>query len=64
MKAKKIVALLLCMMMVVASFAGCKSSGTASANQKVTLKYALWDKNQEPTLRKMADQFTKEHANI
>lgn len=64
MKAKKIVALLLCMMMVVASFAGCKSSGTASANQKVTLKYALWDKNQEPTLRKMADQFTKENPNI
>lgn len=64
MKARKFAALLLCTAMVVASFAGCKSNSAASGNEKVTLKYALWDKNQEPTIRKMADQFTKENPNI
>lgn len=79
MKVKKIVSLLLCVMLMVSVFVGCGSStssseaastssseaaSTTAKDEKCTLKYALWDKNQEPTLRKMADQFTKENPNI
>lgn len=64
MKVKKIAALLLCATVVAASSAGCKQSAAVSEDKPVTLKYALWDKNQEPVLREIADKFTEKNPNI
>jgi multiple sugar transport system substrate-binding protein len=49
------------------ALAGCSSSsGTKGSNDNgpVTLSYAIWDKNQQPAMQKIADAFTKEHPNI
>ena len=46
---------------------GCSSSRTgssASSNQKVTLRYGIWDKNQKPALQTIADDFHKKNPNI
>jgi multiple sugar transport system substrate-binding protein len=73
MKTKKVLALILSVLMVSFVFAGCGSSPAANSNsnsksqgkdENVTLTYALWDKNQEPTIRKMADAFEAENPNI
>ena len=71
MQFKKIVASILCAAMLVVSVAGCQSKeaasgGSAAANndEKVSLKFALWDKNQQPIYQKMVDQFMEENPNI
>jgi multiple sugar transport system substrate-binding protein len=65
-KAKKFLAMALCLAMVATLLVGCKGSNSSSgsSNQKVTLTYAIWDKNQQPGMKAMADQFTKENPNI
>lgn len=67
MKCKKIMACILCSA-VMASFAsGCgggEKTTKADSNEKVTITYGIWDKNQEPTLRKIADKFEEENPNI
>lgn len=36
----------------------------ASADDVVTIRYGIWDSNQEPTLREIADKFEEENPNI
>lgn len=53
---------------VLTAVTGCSSSssdaGTAADTGPVTLTYGIWDKDQEPALRKIADEFTKANPNI
>lgn len=66
MKIKKPFSLILATVLVTSVFFGYGSAvyGAKKADSKVTLSYAIWDKNQEPTLRKMADKFQSENPNI
>ncbi|WP_457100763.1 ABC transporter substrate-binding protein [Microbacterium sp. P5_E9] len=49
------------------TLAGC-SSGSAGGNggtdEKVTLKYALWDENQKPAMEQIISAFEKDHPNV
>lgn len=36
----------------------------AKADEKITIRYGIWDVNQQPAHQKMADEFTKQHPNI
>src|SRR5215831_10402084 len=49
-----------------AGLAGCSSSNKPSddPNAKVTLSYAVWDKNQVPIMENLASTFTASHPNI
>ncbi len=50
---------------LVATAAGCgKASSTTDANAKVTLSYAVWDKNQVPAMQQLASRFTQDHPKI
>lgn len=50
---------------LVAAGTGCgKTSGGNDANAKVTLSYAVWDKNQVPAMQQLASAFTQNHPNI
>lgn len=60
MKKSKALSLLLCGAMTASLFAGM----TVAADDVVTLRYALWDANQEPTVREIADAFEAENPNI
>ena len=53
MKKSKALSLLLCGAMTASLFAGM----SVAADDVVTLRYALWDANQEPTVREIADAF-------
>lgn len=68
MKTRKILALLMSLLMVVGLMAGCSSkansSSSASSDQKYTITCAIWDTNQAPVMKLMAQQFTKENPNI
>jgi multiple sugar transport system substrate-binding protein len=45
--------------------AGCGADEPgAGADEKVTLSYAVWDKNQVPVMEELAAAFTKDHPNI
>ncbi len=45
--------------------AGCGADEpTAGADEKATLSYAVWDKNQVPVMEELAAAFTKDHPNI
>lgn len=57
---KKALAVLMCSVMSVSLFAGF----TASADGDVTIRYGIWDSNQEPTLRAIADKFEEENPGI
>ena len=46
------------------SAAGCGSDEPAASDEKVTLSYAVWDKNQVPVMEEIAAAFTKDHPNI
>ena len=68
-KLKKIIALFLTGVMAASLLSSCSSSnksssGGSSNSQKVTLTYAIWDKNQLPGMKAIADEFTKENPNI
>ncbi|HET6871708.1 MAG TPA: sugar ABC transporter substrate-binding protein, partial [Sporolactobacillaceae bacterium] len=63
---KKLAIILVAMALFAFSFA-CSSSSTSSSagsNQKVTLRYGIWDKNQLPALQTIADDFHKKNPNI
>ena len=45
--------------------AGSGMALTASAaEENVTIRYGIWDSNQEPTLREIADKFEEENPGI
>lgn len=66
MKMKKTVTLFLALTFVMSILLGFGSVayGARKSSGKVTISYAIWDKNQQPTLRKMADKFESENPNI
>ena len=39
-------------------------SSAASSNEKVTLTYGIWDKNQEPAMQQIVSAFEKQNPNI
>ncbi|MEH7029188.1 ABC transporter substrate-binding protein, partial [Bacillus wiedmannii] len=47
---------------------GCSNSGekvnTSSKDEKIELRYALWDKKQLPAVEKVVQQFNEKHPNI
>lgn len=65
MKMKRILSLVLGASLL----AGCggaasTSNSSGKSDEKVTLVYGVWDKNQEPVMRKVADKFQESHPNI
>lgn len=62
MKRSKIIASVMCAVMAVAMFSA--MAVTAGAEEEVTIRYGLWDSNQEPTLRAIADKFEEQNPNI
>jgi len=60
MKKAKVISLVMSSAMAVSMLAGF----TVSADEAVTIRYGLWDSNQEPTLRAIADKFEEENPNI
>jgi multiple sugar transport system substrate-binding protein len=83
-KTKRIIAVLMCTLLIVMSLAGCGKSSSENAQdgqnqgaaetkndsaQKdsgkvTTITYAIWDKNQEPGMRAMADKFEELNPGI
>jgi len=65
---KKIIAVSLTSIAMLTSLAGCSSSKPAetktTSSAPVTITYAIWDKNQEPGMRAIADAFTAKNPNI
>ncbi|MDI6617097.1 MAG: sugar ABC transporter substrate-binding protein [Clostridiales bacterium] len=62
---KKLLVMVLCLTMISTYLVGCSSSGSKQGSGgKTTITYAIWDKNQEPGMKAMADQFMKENPNI
>lgn len=44
---------------------GCSSGGDAElSDEPMTLRYAIWDKNQEPSMKAIITAFTKKHPNV
>jgi multiple sugar transport system substrate-binding protein len=52
------------LIMNIAACGGGDHSGGDDPNAKVTLSYAVWDKNQVPAMRQLAATFTQQHPNI
>ncbi|MEV6850268.1 sugar ABC transporter substrate-binding protein [Actinoplanes sp. NPDC051411] len=52
------------LMMAIAACGSGDNSGSDDTNAKVTLSYAIWDKNQVPAMRQLASAFTRENPNI
>lgn len=52
------------LMMAIAACGSGDKSGSDDTNAKVTLSYAVWDKNQVPAMQQLASAFTKENPNI
>ncbi|MBU3113302.1 ABC transporter substrate-binding protein [Clostridium lacusfryxellense] len=68
---KKFLAIATCTTLIVSALIGCGSSGTTSStnakNTKkgpVTITYAIWDKNQEPGMKAIADAFHVKNPSI
>lgn len=61
MMKRKSIAMILTAAMVLSLFAGITC---VSAEETVTIRYGIWDSNQEPTLRAIADRFEEENPNI
>ncbi len=75
MKCTKFLALALSLSCTVAMLAGCSGSSqkvsqngtpdvTSAQDQKCTITYAIWDKNQQPGMQAIADKFHEAHPNI
>jgi len=60
---KKIIAVLLTSAAMVTTLAGCGSSKTDNS-EVATITYAIWDKNQEPGMRAIADAFEAKNPDI
>jgi multiple sugar transport system substrate-binding protein len=52
------------LMMATAACSSGDDSGSNDTNAKVTLSYAIWDKNQVAAMQQLAASFTKENPNI
>lgn len=62
---KRLAALGLCVAMGATMLVGCGSKdGGKSKDGKVELTMAVWDSDQEPVMKKMAEAYTKEHPNV
>ena len=65
---KKLVSVIAATVAVGSMLVGCGGSNSGSASKgsggDVTLTYAIWDKNQEPGMRAMADGFEKKNPGI
>lgn len=68
---KKIIAVALTSVVMLTTLAGCSSNNEPSSkaesgksSEPVTITYAIWDKNQEPGMRAIADAFTVKNPNI
>ncbi|WP_127836584.1 ABC transporter substrate-binding protein [Clostridium prolinivorans] len=68
---KKLVAIALTLTAGITTFTGCSSknadsnkSNNSSSSGTVTITYAIWDKNQEPGMRAIADAFEAKNPNI
>lgn len=66
MKGKKIFSIITSLVITTSLFAGCSSSKQTSSNknEKVSLVYGVWDKNQEPIMQELAKKFTEKNPNI
>lgn len=56
---KKVISL--CLVAMIFFLSGC---GGQKANQKVELVLGLWDKNQEPVIKEILAEYSKEHPNV
>lgn len=63
---KKLISVIAATIAVGTMLAGCSGSNSNAGGSKgdVTLTYAIWDKNQEPGMRAMADAFEKKNPGI
>lgn len=63
---KKLISVIAATIAVGTMLAGCSGSNSSAGGSKgdVTLTYAIWDKNQEPGMRAMADAFEKKNPGI
>jgi len=65
---KKLVSIIVATVTVSSMLVGCGGSNSGSASKgsggDVTLTYSIWDKNQEPGMRAMADGFEKKNPGI
>ena len=64
---KKLISVIAATVAVGSMLVGCGGSTSSSGSSKggdVTLTYAIWDKNQEPGMRAMADAFEKKNPGI
>lgn len=63
---KKLISVIAATVAVGTMLAGCSGSNSSAGGSKgdVTLTYAIWDKNQEPGMRAMADAFEKKNPGI
>lgn len=61
---KKLVSLGLVTVMGVSLLAGCGSKEEGGKDGKVELVMSVWDSDQEPVMKQMAEAYTKEHPNV
>jgi multiple sugar transport system substrate-binding protein len=62
---KKLTAIIASTVIAMSVFVGCGSTSTSSSSSSpVTLTYEIWDKNQEPGMQAIADEFHKLNPNI
>jgi multiple sugar transport system substrate-binding protein len=63
---KKLISVILATAAIGTMLTGCggSNSSTGSSKGDVTLTYGIWDKNQEPGMRKMADAFEAKNPGI
>lgn len=63
---KKLIAVALTSIAMLTTLAGCSTAKTekAASSEPATITYAIWDKNQEPGMRAIADAFEAKNPNI
>lgn len=64
---KKLISIIAATMIAGTMLVGCGSGSSSTSKDSggnVTLTYGIWDKNQEPGMRAMADEFEKENPGI
>jgi multiple sugar transport system substrate-binding protein len=63
---KKLISVIAATVAVGTMLAGCSGSNSSGGSSKgdVTITYGIWDKNQEPGMRKMADAFEAKNPGI
>jgi multiple sugar transport system substrate-binding protein len=63
---KKLISTVLATIAVGSMLTGCggSNSGSKSSSGNITVTYGIWDKNQEPGMRKMADAFEAKNPGI